>query len=732
MSKILDKLNDVQRLAVTSEAKHLLIVAVAGSGKTSVLTHRITYLIEEKHISPFGILAVTFTNKAAAEMRHRIEHLLNNNHDEDTRQHGFFQSARSMWVGTFHSIAHRLLRTHYKEANLPENFQILDSDDQQRLIKRIVKSFELDETQWSAKQVQSYINSQKDQGLRAKHIQPSKSRHEETLRKLYTAYEESCSLSGMVDFAELLLRSHELWRDNPELLQQYRRRFKHILVDEFQDTNALQYAWLRILVDAENHLMIVGDDDQSIYGWRGAKIENILNFERDFPDCEVIRLEQNYRSSGNILAAANAVIDHNGDRLGKNLWTEGPKGESIGLYAAFNELDEARFIIGRIQDWHQQGNRYEETAILYRSNAQSRVLEETLLRNNIPYRVYGGQRFFERMEIKDALAYLRLINNPHDDPAFERVINTPTRGIGDRSLIAVRQHAQANKISLWEAAAHIVREGNLPARANNALQAFLTLIQNLREDTLTLNLSEQTEHVIQHSGLLTHFEKERGEKGQMRLENLAELVTATREFDPAVIDTEEQVSTLQAFLSHVALEAGEQQGNPDQDCVQLMTLHSAKGLEFPMVFLAGLEEGLFPHQMSFEDPQRLEEERRLCYVGITRAMQKLFISFAETRRLYGTEVSSRPSRFIREIPREVLQEVRLKNQINRPVYSHSTQKKISAHEPFLRLGQTVIHQNFGEGIVLNYEGEGSQARVQVKFSEGTKWLVASYANLKTV
>lgn len=718
IAELIKELNDSQREAVTaSPENHLLILAGAGSGKTRVLTHRIAYLVQEHYCSPFSILAVTFTNKAAAEMRGRIERLLN-------------MPAQGMWVGTFHSIAHRLLRAHHKEANLPEGFQILDSDDQHRLIKRIIKALDLDESQCPVKQAQWYINNKKDEGLRARHVQ-THGYQDEMMKKLYSAYEEACERGGMIDFAELLLRSHELFRDNSELVQHYRKRFKHILVDEFQDTNALQYAWLRMLVSNDNHLMIVGDDDQSIYGWRGAKVENILNFEHDFPDCQIIKLEQNYRSSSTILQAANSIINYNGERLGKNLWTERGNGEKISLYAAFNELDEARFIVGRIKDWFAQGNRYSETAILYRSNAQSRVLEEALLQQNIPYRVYGGQRFFDRMEIKDALGYLRLVSNRHDDSAFERVINTPTRGIGERTLDALREHARANNISLWSAAEQILRLKTLPGRASNAVAAFLNLINAMSDDTQNLLLYEQTEHVIEHSGLIPHFKEERGEKSQMRLENLAELITATRQFVPQENEEFEHMTPLQAFLSHAALEAGEQQAEQYQDCVQLMTLHSAKGLEFPLVFLAGVEEGLFPHQMSKDEPGRLEEERRLCYVGITRAMQKLFICYAESRRLYGNEVFHAPSRFIREIPSELLEEVRLSNKVSRPVSSRTayTAPAIETPQGTLRLGQHVTHAKFGDGVILNVEGQGSQARVQIKFGNSTKWLMLSYANL---
>ncbi len=718
-------LNDSQLQAVTAPLQNLLILAGAGSGKTRVLTHRIAWLVEQENVSPFAILAVTFTNKAAAEMRGRIEKLLS-------------LPVSGMWVGTFHGIAHRLLRRHFEAAKLPESFQILDSDDQARIVKRTLAALSLDEDKWPVKQAQWYINQQKDQGLRPKDVDTKGELFNETLCRVYAVYEEACARGGLIDFAELLLRAYELLRDNADILQHYQNRFKHILVDEFQDTNALQYAWLRLLAGKTAHLMLVGDDDQSIYGWRGAQVANILNFEKHYPDSRTIRLEQNYRSTSTILQAANSVIDNNGERLGKNLWTDRGQGDPISVYAAFNEIDEARFIVGRIKDWFNTGNSYSESAILYRSNAQSRVLEEALLQQQIPYRVYGGLRFFDRQEIKDALGYLRLIGNRDDDAAFERIVNTPTRGIGDRTLMDLRDHARAQKISLWRASEAVLQQQTLPARAASSLAAFLNLIQQMASDTVDVALHEQTEHVIALSGLIDHYRKEKGEKGQMRLENLAELVSATREFDPEVISEEEQpLPPLQAFLSHAALEAGEQQADSSQDCVQLMTLHSAKGLEFPLVFIAGIEEGLFPHQMSSEDPNRLEEERRLCYVGITRAMQKLYLTYAEQRRLYGHEVYHQPSRFIREIPKKLIEEVRLRNQVTRPVvareksFIHYTKPALESSSG-LRLGQTVRHEKFGTGTIINAEGQGTQARVQVKFGREAKWLMLAYARLEAI
>lgn len=738
---LLENLNDAQREAVTAVPSNLLILAGAGSGKTRVLVHRIAWLIEEENISPYGILAVTFTNKAAAEMRGRLEQIVG-------------MATHGMWVGTFHSLAHRLLRAHYQDAGLDQNFQILDSDDQQRFIRRIIKALNLDDTQWAPKQVQWFINAKKDEGLRAHQISAQGNPHTQTLIKIYQAYEEACQRSNSVDFAELLLRAHELWQKHPELLNHYRERFRHILVDEFQDTNAIQYAWLKSLASENNYVMIVGDDDQSIYGWRGARVENIHKFTRDFSNTHTIRLEQNYRSTGNILAAANALISNNSDRLGKNLWTTGEQGEPILIYAAFNEVDEARFVVERIREWvKQQGRAYHETAILYRSNAQSRVLEEALLQTSIPYRVYGGLRFFDRAEIKDALAYLRLIANRHDDAAFERVVNTPTRGIGETTLTVLRDVARQNQCSLWRAAELLMTSQQLAGRSSNALAAFLQLIETAALDTAELSLGEQTEIIIQCSGLLEHYRKERGEKGQSRVENLEELVSAASQFKPEAND--ENLPLLQAFLAHAALESGEGQAEQFQDSVQLMTLHSAKGLEFPLVFLCGLEEGLFPHQMSLEEPGRLEEERRLCYVGMTRAREKLFFTYAESRRLHGHETYHTPSRFINEIPAELLQEIRLKTKVTRPYYNnsqnYSNSSKFSSSNNKsnfnsrlpqnngaedaigFRIGQRVVHQTFGEGTIINFEGSGSHARVQVKFSKvGSKWLVASFAKLEAI
>jgi DNA helicase-2/ATP-dependent DNA helicase PcrA len=637
ISYLLDPLNDVQRDAVAAAPGNMLIIAGAGSGKTRVLTHRLAYLIETGEASPAGVLAVTFTNKAASEMRSRIEKLIG-------------ISTRGMWVGTFHGLAHRLLRAHWKEAGLPQMFQILDSEDQYRAVRRVMKTLGLDEARWPPRQVQWYINQCKDEGRRAAQLSDEGDEYQAQLLGVYRAYESFCERAGLVDFAELLLRTLEMLQRETSLLVHYRRRFRHILVDEFQDTNTIQYGWLRLLTTKENFLFVVGDDDQSIYGWRGARIENIQRFTDDYPDARVLRLEQNYRSTATILNAANALIDHNHGRLGKNLWTDGREGEPILLYAAFNELDEARYVVENLQQRFDSGMPRQSMAVLYRSNAQSRVLEEALMNAGVPYRVYGGLRFFERAEIKDALAYLRLMANRDDDAAFERIVNRPTRGIGERSLQLVRDQARAAGTTLWRAAQQILADGQLKARAANAVATFVRLIETLQADCRGLPLHEQVEHALEGSGLLAMYKRERGEKAEMRVENLEELVNAARQF----VNDSEDLDALSAFLSHAALEAGEGQASEWDDCVQLMTLHSAKGLEFPLVFICGLEEGLFPHQHSIQEPGRLEEERRLCYVGMTRAMEQLYLTYAESRRLHGNETYTQPSRFISEIPEDTL------------------------------------------------------------------------------
>jgi len=717
VSHIIDALNDAQREAVAAQNDHLLVLAGAGSGKTRVLVHRIAWLMQVDKVPPTGILAVTFTNKAAKEMRYRIEQMMN-------------IPARGLWFGTFHGIAHRLLRAHYQDAGLPENFQVLDSDDQLRLIKRVMRELQIDESRWPPKQAQWFINGQKDEGLRAEHIQENPGDHfTSTMLTVYRQYEKLCNLSGLVDFGELLLRSHELWLYRPELLSHYQSRFQQILVDEFQDTNTIQYAWLQILAGNRVPLTVVGDDDQSIYGWRGAKIENIQQYQRDFPNARMVRLEQNYRSTQLILKAANAVIANNQGRLGKELWTDGPDGEPISLYAAFNEQDEANYIADTIGSWVNEGNLRSESAILYRSNAQSRVLEESLIRQGIPYRVYGGLRFYDRQEIRNAIAYLRLVHYRRDDAAFERVVNIPARGIGAKSLADMRAFATERSISLWESAERLLEAGQVKGRAKTGLQSFMGIIERLTEMVDDASLHGLMKTTLELSGLKDYHASEKGEKGQARVENLEELVNALSDYE-----VEEGVDPLSEFIAQAALDAGEAQAEANEDCVQLMTLHSAKGLEFPLVFLAGVEEGLFPHSMSLEEPGRMEEERRLAYVGITRAMQKLVLTYAESRRLYGQEKFHALSRFVREIPGDCIQEVRLRNTVSRPAMMARPNEGLFSQEPDVgtgfSLGQRVRHPKFGEGIVMNSEGSGHHTRVQVNFDEGAKWLVLAYAPLE--
>jgi DNA helicase-2/ATP-dependent DNA helicase PcrA len=730
LSPILNPLNEAQRAAVTAPVGPVLVLAGAGSGKTRVLTHRIAWVIEALGASAHGILAVTFTNKAAGEMRARVEQLLG-------------VPGGPLWIGTFHGIAHRLLRLHWREAGLAQGFQILDSEDQQRLIKKVIKAAELDETRWVPREVQWFINSNKDEGRRAAQLKDGNDPTRRALIRLYGAYEEACARTAVVDFAELLLRAFELWRDNAPLLAHYRRRFQHVLVDEFQDTNDIQYAWMKLLAppqaaaadgeiaaSAAGHSggqpFVVGDDDQSVYRFRGARAENLQQFRRDYPRSQLFRLEQNYRSTATILEAANGLIAHNASRLGKKLWTSGARGEPIRLYSAFNERDEAEFVMHRIRERVAQGGLRREIAILYRSNAQSRVFEEAFLSARVPYRVYGGLRFFERAEIKDALAYLRLLVNRSDDASFERVVNLPPRGVGAKSLDVMREAARAGGRSLWEAAGVCVASGALGAKAAAAVHGFMALIERLAADTGELALHEQVDQVLKASGLIEHYRREKAERGEARAENLDELVSAARGFTPESAD----LPPLQALLAHAALESGEGQAQEWEDCVQMMTLHSAKGLEFPVVFLAGMEEGLFPHQRSLTDLDGLEEERRLCYVGMTRAMRQLYLSYAEQRRLHGVDSFGQVSRFVREIADDLIEEVR-------PHVGVSLPKSVGRFRPEepavagVRLGARVRHGKFGEGVILNVEGNGAHARVQVSFErQGTKWLMVQYANLE--
>ncbi|MEI7036666.1 3'-5' exonuclease [Fulvimonas yonginensis] len=757
VSYLIDSLNDAQREAVCASPGHYLVLAGAGSGKTRVLTHRIGWLTQVERVPPWAVLAVTFTNKAAGEMRARLESLIPG-------------GTTGLTVGTFHGIAHRLLRRHWREAGLPEGFQILDADDQQRLVKRVVAGLGLDEARFPPRQATWQINGWKDEGKRPDAIEHGNHPVTRTLVQIYQAYEEACRRAGLADFAELLLRAHELWLKNPAVLEHYQQRWRYLLIDEFQDTNALQYAWIRVLAGDVGKVFAVGDDDQSIYGWRGAKVENMQQFLRDFPGARTIKLEQNYRSTATILKAANAVIARNGSRLGKQLWTAGEAGERIALYAAYNEQDEARFVIERIREYIAEHGNAKDCAILYRSNAQSRNFEEQLIQRDIPYRVYGGLRFFERAEIKDALAYLRLTANRHDDAAFERAVNTPPRGIGERTLDALRRRARAEASSLWEAALGELTDGReLAGRARNAVKGFLALIDQMARDFAPsplrgegwgeglpeagvpgqpgpspnplsgveraqgggLTLAEQVDHAITHTGLRDHYEKDSRGNGEARVENLDELVNVASRFVMTPEDLEAGLGELDAFLAHAALEAGEGQGEAWDDCVQLMTLHSAKGLEFPLVFLVGMEEGLFPSQRSVEDEGRLEEERRLAYVGITRARERLVVTHAESRRMHGTEMLARPSRFLAEMPAELIDEVRPRVQVSRPLYAgrHAEANSLQEELP-IKLGQRVSHPSFGEGVVVSAEGSGAHTRLQVNFADaGSKWLVAAYANL---
>ena len=719
VSHVLESLNEGQRDAVGAPPGNLLILAGAGSGKTRVLVHRIAWHIATGEANPQGILAVTFTNKAASEMRSRIESLLG-------------QSIHGMWVGTFHGLCHRLLRAHWQDANLSEDFQILDSEDQYRTVRRIIRAMMLDESQYPPKEAQWYINAQKDKGLRPEKINDDGDVTTAQMIKIYKIYQQTCESSGAVDFGELLLRTYELLYTTKLVREIYQNRFKHILVDEFQDTNELQYKWLKLLIGENNTLFAVGDDDQSIYSWRGARVENMKAFQKDFKETKLLKLEQNYRSTTTILNAANKLIGNNSKRLGKNLWTDGEEGERIGIYMAYNELDEARYVVNQIQKCSEEGGSFEENAILYRVSAQSRVLEEALLSSKIPYRVYGGVRFYERMEIKDALAYVRIATFHDDDISFERIINTPTRGIGSRTIEELRIVAKKDNCSLWAAAHYIIEHKLLSPRAVNALEEFIRLVQRMSLTKSQPALDDRVDSIIKLSGLINHFKKEKGEKGLARIENLEELVKASSEFE--LDDNEElkEMSAMQAFLAHAALESGETQAGDKSNCVHLMTLHSAKGLEFPSIFLVGMEEGLFPHQRSSGDLKQLEEERRLCYVGITRARKLLTLTYTQYRRLHGSDYYPQPSRFIDEIPAELLCEIRMGGNVTESLFRKKVTRS-GSKDGKLTLGQRVSHTKFGEGVILNLEGDGDNMRIQVNFEKaGSKWLVASYANLQPI
>ena len=721
VSYILESLNEKQREAVTSESPHLLVLAGAGSGKTRVLVHRVAWIVDGFRSNPGTIMTVTFTNKAANEMQSRIQELLKSPVPE-------------LWCGTFHGLAHRTLKRFYKEANLISGFTILDADDQLRIIKRLAKELELEDSAWPPKQIQWQINSWKDDGKRSKDIKAEKDFYTETIKGLYERYENLCKQDSLVDFAELLLKSYELIRDDAKVKKFFHSRFKHILIDEFQDTNKIQYKWLQEIASNEANLTAVGDDDQSIYGWRGARVENIDAYKKSHDQSETIRLEQNYRSTSVILNAANALIENNQERLGKDLWTDSKEGELITLYQAYSEQDEARFIAEVIKGWMNSGEIYKDCAVVYRSNAQSRAIEEALLRIGIPYRIYGGLRFYERLEIKNAMSFLKVIFNPHDNPSFERSIANPPRGIGAKTLIKIRNKANENNLSYVQASAKMLDEGSIGGRGAAGLRSYLKLVIDHGEQLDKTPLSDLLDSIIQSSGLIQHHEKEPGEKGKTRIENLEELITAAKNFEQS-FDKEKTIKEIsESFLDTVSLDAGETQAGEFDDAVQLMTLHSAKGLEFPLVFMTGLEETLFPHGRSMESPNQLEEERRLCYVGITRAMKKLYLTYAESRRLHGSDVFNPPSRFIKEIPAEYIDEIRPRASVNVPYKRTSQSSPMDFKEEIgIALGQKVLHPKFGQGIVLNYEGSGESARVQINFeSAGTKWLVLSFANLEVI
>jgi DNA helicase-2/ATP-dependent DNA helicase PcrA len=745
LSLHLEHLNPEQLAAVTAPDRHALILAGAGSGKTRVLTTRIAWLVKEGRVAPGAVLAVTFTNKAAREMFTRLQAMLPVN-------------PRGMWIGTFHGLCNRMLRAHHREAGLPQTFQILDSQDQLSAVKRLARALNVDEDRFAPRDIQAFVNSRKEEGVRAGAVAAP----DDLTRRyaeLYAAYDEQCQKEGVVDFPELLLRSYELLARNELLREHYAERFRHILVDEFQDTNRLQYRWLKLLAERRSCIFAVGDDDQSIYRFRGANVGNMADFERDFRVEHVVRLEQNYRSHGNILDAANALIAHNRNRLGKNLWTAAGEGEPLRVYEGDSDADEARWIVDEVKSLARDGVRLSDIALLYRSNAQSRVIEHALFVASIPYRVYGGLRFFERAEVKHALAYLRLIASPADDNAFMRVANFPPRGIGARSIEALQDAAQARATSLWQAV------DALEGRAGQALAAFRKLIDELREQIAQLPLAEAVEHVVAQSGLLEHYRAER--EGADRIENLGELVNAAAAFDEEERATglktgggdaqadAEPVATdpLTAFLGHAALEAGEHQAGEGQDALQMMTVHSAKGLEFDAVFLTGLEEGLFPHENSVLEKDGLEEERRLAYVAITRARKRLYLSFAQTRMLHGQTRYNLPSRFLDEIPerltkwltpryagaraREAMAAVTRSwsGAAPRAHGAGSAPRKGGFDAPAaaagFRIGQNVLHPKFGSGVIVDAEGQGHDARVQVNFGrEGVKWLAVSVARLQ--
>lgn len=724
---ILKNLNEHQAEAVTTDAQHALVLAGAGSGKTRVLVHRIAWLIAAEFVSPYSILGVTFTNKAAAEMRNRIAFMLK-------------RDIRDMWIGTFHGIALKLLQINTEAAGLPKNFQILDSDDQYRLIRRCLADLELDEKQWPPRTIQAFINDQKNEGLRAHEVEDYGDFNNQTLIKVFGHYDDHCQRAGLVDFSEMLLRAHELLLNDEAVLKKYQQRFSHILVDEFQDTNAIQSAFIQLLAGNQNKVLVVGDDDQSIYAWRGAKVDHILDFQSLYANTAMYKLEQNYRSTQNILDAANGVIANNKKRLGKKLWSAQEQGELLSVYGAHSEFDEAFFVGETIESLLAQTTSADDIAILYRSNAQSRLLEEALLKRSIPYQIYGGLRFFERLEIKDVLAYARLVNNRHDDIGFERVINTPTRGMGLKTINLIRNYAQMEQSSLWDAGQKLVKEGKLSNRAATSLAAFVNLIDELEANSFDgeqqQNLAHLFSDIIERTALKDHYLKEPPEKAQTRLENLDELINAAEMFEISEEDLALGLTPLAAFLAQVSLDAGDTT-QVNEPHVQLMTLHSAKGLEFPVVFIVGMEQGLFPHQNSMEDFNKLQEERRLAYVGITRAERQLFLSYATSRRMRGKITAAQPSQFLREIPKELIKQLR--GNIHPTSYTSQTtantpyQQQQSAPESPYQLGQSVRHKSFGEGVITDMSGKGDYLQVLVQFNDfGPKVLAVKFAKLEII
>ena len=718
---IADGLNEKQQQSVAlDEDINALILAGAGSGKTRVLTHRIHYLVSTKNHHVDEILAVTFTNKAATEMKERLSELLR-------------RPIGRMWVGTFHSLAHRLLRTHPVEANLSPTFQILDAQDQFRIVKRLMKENGVDETKFPIKKVQWFINQQKDEGILPHQIDAGHNYFVKQSAKVFDLYEKHCQANDLVDFAGLLVKSYELLKNNQSLLDHYQKKFRHILVDEFQDTNRIQYQFIKILYSQGNHVFCVGDDDQSIYGWRGARIENIQKIENDFKPIQVIKLEQNYRSTGNILSASNAVIANNPNRLEKSLWTESGDGDLINVFNARTETEEAQYVVGEIQSQFNQGRNLNECAILYRSNAQSRVFEESLIKRNLNYRIYGGLRFFERAEIKDAMGYVRLIENTSDNIAFERIVNFPTRGIGLSTIEKIRSHAIDNHTDLFQSSIAIVE--SLPARASNSLQTFIHLIEAISDSTKNLTLSEKVDSILLQSGLMSHYSNDKTDKAGSKRENLDELVTAATQY---VHEEDNEMNETQGFIALATLDSSGESNQSNQSCVQLMTVHSAKGLEFPVVFLVGLEEDLFPSRQSKDEPHLLDEERRLCYVGMTRAMKSLTLTYASRRFLHGQSFYSLNSRFLDEIPRDFLNYIKNPNSGDDERFSKNTstfsKKMVSSKSSSIySIGQVVKHSKFGLGTIVNYEGSGDSMRLQIKFQKvGTKWLISSYANLELV